>query len=547
LAVLCNYSNNKANQRVAITNLDGSRWAYGYDSLGQVTSGRKYWSDSSLVLGQQFDYVFDHIGNRKTAVSGGDANGNRKRTQVYSANNLNQYTQRTVPDYLDIIGTATNTAIVTVNSGNTSRKNDYYRAELSVANSSSAVWQSITNTAVLASGTNDYVTNSIGNQFLPKSTETFGYDADGNQTNDGRWTLIWDGENRLVQIQSLSGAPVGSSNRLTFVYDQHGRRIARTSESFVSGAWSITLSNRFVYDGWNLLAELNATNNAVINSFVWGLDLSGTMQGAGGVGGLLAITTTNAGSHFVGFDGNGNVAVLVSASSGIATANYEYDPFGNVLRATGPMALLNPFRFSTKYTDGESAFNYYGYRFYNPLAGRWVSRDPIEEKGGNSIYGFAHNNPLSKVDVFGLGIFTECCNGRIFNKITECCKKGMVYRKGKRPTGIVFGNAPPMLPGLGDHVWLQWSDSSKPSGLNSAGYNSPSSPGVWKSPDSFEQADPPPPVKLYQIELDPCKYDVFRFYFCVISTATAPPTFTTANCKTYKDKIIDTCKTAHKL
>jgi len=203
------YAHNSANQRAAITNANGSRWIYSYDSLGQVTSGKKYWSDGSLVLGQQFDYTFDDIGNRKTAVSGGDASGNNKRTQTYSANNLNQYSQRTVPGYLDIIGTATTTATVVVNTTATTRKGDYYRAELSVANSATAVWQTITNVAFLPSGTNELATNSIGHQFVPKSAEAFGYDADGNQTNDGRWTLTWDGENRLIQMQSLSSAPIG--------------------------------------------------------------------------------------------------------------------------------------------------------------------------------------------------------------------------------------------------------------------------------------------------------------------------------------------------
>src|SRR5204863_4170920 len=118
----------------------------------------------------------------------------------------------------------------------------------------------------------------------------------------------------------------------------------------------------------------------------------------GGVGGLLAINSTNAGTHFVGYDGNGNVAVLVSASSGTATANYEYDPYGNVLRATGPMALLNPFRFSTKYTDGESGFSYYGHRYYNAAVGRWSSRDPLEELMGRNLYVFAGNQPLTRID-----------------------------------------------------------------------------------------------------------------------------------------------------
>ena len=396
------YAHNAANQRVGITNADASRWGYTYDSLGQVTSGSKRWSDGSVVLGQQFEYTFDDIGNRKTAVSGGDASGRQKRTQNYTANNLNQYTQRTVPGYLDIIGSATNAATVTVNRAATSRKGDYYRGEVPVANSAAAAWPSITNVAVMPAGTNDYVTNAIGNQFVPKTPEAFGYDLDGNMTNDGRWAMTWDGENRLIAMESLQNAPVGSSNGLIFAYDEKSRRVSKAVQTFSGGSWSITLSNRFIYDGWNLLAELNATNKAVINFFMWGLDLSGSMQAAGGVGGLLSITTTNAGTHFAGYDGNGNVTLLASASSGAASANYEYDPFGNVLRATGPMSLLNPFRFSTKFADAHSELNYYGYRFYNASQGRWLSRDPLAERASRGLYTFVNNDGLDFRDILGL-------------------------------------------------------------------------------------------------------------------------------------------------
>jgi RHS repeat-associated protein len=409
IPLLFNYSYNPANQRTAVTNADSSHWAYAYDFLGQVTNANKFWSDSSRVLGQQFGYAFDDIGNRKTAFSGGDASGRDARRQVYSANNLNQYTSRTVPGYIDVIGAATNVATVSVNNASASRKGEYYRGEVSVLNSGAAVWQPITNVAVLAFGSNDIVTNWTGNLFVPSTPEGFGYDLDGNMTNDGRWTFTWDAENRLTRMQSISGAPIGASNRLTFVYDAMGRRISKVTETFVSGAWNITLSNRFIYDGWNLLAELNSTNNAVINSFMWGLDLSGTTQGAGGVGGLLALTATNAGTHFVSYDGDANVVALVSANTGTRTANYEYDPFGNILRITGAMALQNPFRFSTKYTDVESGFSYYGYRFYNPVLGRWVNRDPLGEKGGESLYAFVHNTLVP--DYLGLIEVTQTPTG----------------------------------------------------------------------------------------------------------------------------------------
>src|SRR5262245_19315392 len=93
--------------------------------------------------------------------------------------------------------------------------------------------------------------------------------------------------------------------------------MSKMVSNWVAGAWSLGSNVRFVYDKWNLLAELDATNNAVINSYMWGLDLIGTEHGAGGVGGLLAVNSTGNGTHFYCFDGNGNVTTLAWISGGI--------------------------------------------------------------------------------------------------------------------------------------------------------------------------------------------------------------------------------------
>jgi uncharacterized protein RhaS with RHS repeats len=45
---------------------------------------------------------------------------------------------------------------------------------------------------------------------------------------------------------------------------------------------------------------------------------------------------------------------------------------------------------------------YYGYRYYDPLTGRWPSRDPIEEKGGVNLYGFVGNSGVGHFDILGL-------------------------------------------------------------------------------------------------------------------------------------------------
>jgi YD repeat-containing protein len=174
-----NYGLNDANQRVQTHLQDGSFWVYNYDSLGQVTSGKKYWSDWTPVAGQQFEYGFDDIGNRNSTKAGGDETGASLRSATYSANNLNQYTSRTVPNAFDVIGLELATNTVTVNSATPYRHGEYFRKEISVVNSSTSVWQSVS-----VAAPNE--TTVTGNVFIPKTSESFGYDLDGNMTNDGR-------------------------------------------------------------------------------------------------------------------------------------------------------------------------------------------------------------------------------------------------------------------------------------------------------------------------------------------------------------------------
>ena len=134
----------------------------------------------------------------------------------------------------------------------------------------------------------------------------------------------------------------------------------------------------------------------------WGPDLSGTEQGAGGVGGLLAVSLDGA-FHLPCYDHNGNIVAYVS-ESGDLSAQYVYDPYGNLLAATGPLASQFAFGFSTKIHDREAGLISYQRRFYSPSLGRWLNRDPIEEDGGENLYAFCENNPISDYDLLGTKI-----------------------------------------------------------------------------------------------------------------------------------------------
>jgi len=398
LPITFNYTYNNANQRTRRTDSDASYWVYQYDSLGQITSGKKYWSDSTPVPGQQFEYAHDDIGNRTSTKAGGDATGSSAvlRTASYTANTLNQYISRDVPNAFDVIGASHATNGVTVNgSAADYRRGEYFQELITVVNSSTSVWQSVSVVNTGGGPTN-------GNVFVPKTAETFSYDKDGNMTNDGRWTLTWDAENRLTQAESLSSGPTAAKRKVVWEYDSQGRRIRQTTYDGSSGSYVTTEDTKFISDGWRHLAELNAVNNALLRSYVWGLDLSGSTDGAGGVGGLLMINSVANSLHFYAMNGNGNVAALVKASDGTVSANYEYDPFGQTIRTTGTMASENRFCFSTKRTDRTTDFVLYEYRAYAPSTGRWLSRDPIHEDGGVNLNVFCGNDCVNYHDVLGL-------------------------------------------------------------------------------------------------------------------------------------------------
>ncbi|MBN2641487.1 MAG: RHS repeat-associated core domain-containing protein [Victivallales bacterium] len=89
-------------------------------------------------------------------------------------------------------------------------------------------------------------------------------------------------------------------------------------------------------------------------------------------------------------------------ASGNIVAKYEYSPFGQIVAQSGAYAETNPFRFSSEYHDDETALVYYNYRYYNTTLGRWLSRDPIEEKGGWNLYSMVGNNAISRWDWLGL-------------------------------------------------------------------------------------------------------------------------------------------------
>jgi RHS repeat-associated protein len=185
----------------------------------------------------------------------------------------------------------------------------------------------------------------------------------------------------------------------------------RPATNSLSSTWALANEVRYVYDGRLVVEERDGANQPRV-TYTRGKDLSGSLSGAGGIGGLLARShrPDSPNHHFYYHaDGGGNVTAIINQSQNLV-AQYAYDPFGRLLMARGALAEGNPYRFSSKEYHANAGLYYYGFRFYDPANQRWISRDPLGEAGGINLYQFVGNSPLNRVDPLGLafGDWWDC-------------------------------------------------------------------------------------------------------------------------------------------
>jgi len=268
------------------------------------------------------------------------------------------------------------------------------------------------------------------------------YNTNGNLTNDGVRSYTYDAENRLIEIQNQQSKIINS-------YDGLGRKVTTSEMTSGSGGAPATLRQiDFIYDGWNVVLDFSP--DEIENSYIWGLDLSGTLQGAGGVGGLLAVESPfeggTGGCYFYCYDGNGNVINLINIDTKEIAAHYEYDPFGRLLEKEGSYADRNFYRFSTKKRVSPFfGIYYYGYRWYDPDFARWLTKDPIGENGGLNLYGFVRNNPVENFDALGLKTTKAAGAKEIRGALPKikalckkCCKHVPSIKKCERDAKIII-------------------------------------------------------------------------------------------------------------
>ncbi len=251
----------------------------------------------------------------------------------------------------------------------------------------------------IADGTT-YSANSL-NQYSSVGAQAYTYDGNGNLTNDGTNTYVYDVENRLTSaICPLTSA--------TYTYDGFGRRIAKT----VDGT-----KTYFIYDGDQIIEERDSSGS-LLASYVYG-------------DGIDEVLTMNRASqnYYYFYDGLGSVTDITN-SKGEVAESYSYDVYGAPSQLS---AIGNRYYFTGREFDSETELYYFRARYYSPAIGRFLQRDLftwafddvrllfqyndtlksiigkiIIRIGQNkpavyNLYTYAYDSPLNWLDPYGLG------------------------------------------------------------------------------------------------------------------------------------------------
>jgi RHS repeat-associated protein len=245
---------------------------------------------------------------------------------------------------------------------------------------------------------NRYLTDADGNDLS--------YNARGDLTQTTAWDYTWDSLDRLTFAAPADHELAAEG----FTYDFMNRLTSRSTYLWdaVTNDWCLQADStiQFVYDGWMLVAKIDAATGRILQSYQW----DPTKEA--GVGGLLSETvygtvggTWQATATYVPvYDSNADVMAMVNQATGAVAATYTYSAFGTLLARTWNAAGDDPndILFSSHMFDPGTGLIYMKERWYSPALGRFISADPSGEGPDANRQRYCGNNAIASVDAVGL-------------------------------------------------------------------------------------------------------------------------------------------------
>ncbi|MBE9571892.1 MAG: RHS repeat-associated core domain-containing protein, partial [Proteobacteria bacterium] len=261
------------------------------------------------------------------------------------------------------------------------------------------------------------------NRMLLGRKDTYEYDAFGNQRfrylsadTNHFWEYSWDGDNRMIKAELKNAGIV--LRTVNFKYDPFGRRIEKNVVEAVS-----TTTHTYVYDGEDIV--LVYVNNGAATTLTHYIHGPGIDEPVAMVRGGQ--------TYFFHADGLGSVVAITDVSRNVVQ-RYTYESFGE-LTPQNP-AFENAYTYTGREWDRELGLYYYRARYYDPMEGRFISKDPIGFEGGDvNLYAYVENQSVTFNDPRGLEKGWGWGGHAILARLTcdqiydECCRNGKKYKR----------------------------------------------------------------------------------------------------------------------
>jgi RHS repeat-associated protein len=275
-----------------------------------------------------------------------------------------------------------------------------------------------------------------------ETTRTYTYDDAGRLSGDGTTTWAYDANGNRTTINGVTVATYDTQDRIlthqsaSFTHDTNGQRITKT----LSGQ-----TTTYGYDVFGNLQTVSLPGGVVVT---YELDGAGRRVGRSksgasyrryllGEGNRVVAEYDQAGvivsqfvyltrSHVPDFmmqgsnvyrfitDQLGSVRLVVNVNASSAATSVvqriDYDAWGNVIQDTN--SGFQPFGFAGGLWDQDTKLVHFGAREYDPATGRWLQKDPISFRGGDTnLYAYAGGDPVNFVDPSGLDVWIEGPSG----------------------------------------------------------------------------------------------------------------------------------------
>lgn len=376
---------------------------YAYDGNRRLTRLDQRINGSNQRI-RGFAYAFDRVGNRRferrltVNTTANEAGGPGEFYRYDSAYRLVHDDRDVSSGDLNVVAAQDNELSVTSPTPVSNASSDY--ALDLASNRRNTVIDGTTTIYDMRSNVNEFDFNM--NQYTRVGSSARTHDANGNLLSSSEL-----GQQRFFDAQDRMTQWTDATKDVRYRYDVLGRRVSKRMAA--GGSTSVV----YFWDGWQTVEETN-TSGVVQKRYVWGegIDeiLKATLPDAADIDGDT-ITAEQVDLYYH-HNSLGSV-VAVTDAAGTVKESYRYSAFGtpSIYNAAGSVisttAVKQPFLFTGARWDFEEASGLYQmrHRFYDPIVGRFVSRDPLglwgdPSQNGNG-QGYCGHNPVNRVDPLG--------------------------------------------------------------------------------------------------------------------------------------------------